>query len=199
MWPIKIILLPTDFSACSQEAFRLACSLAHEHKARLIVLHVTSMPDLAYKGYGAPGSPLMADEYVAKVHQDLDKLQLPDPQVRCEHRLEEGDPASEIIRVAAETAADLIVMGTDGQTGLRHLLSGASKTPGMTALKTPNLPRGEKKRSTKKASSFVKPQSDRDESAPPYGRERMPPAKSRASGRLSRTSDSSRSSASAWP
>jgi nucleotide-binding universal stress UspA family protein len=115
----------TDFSERSQDAFQLACSLARDHGARLIILHVTSMPDLAYKGYGAPGSPLLADEYLAKVRQDLEKLQPSDPQLVFERRLEEGDPASEIIRVAAETGTDVIVMGTHGQTGLRHLLMGS--------------------------------------------------------------------------
>jgi nucleotide-binding universal stress UspA family protein len=125
MWPIKTILHPTDFSECSQDAFRLACSLARDHGARLVVLHVTSMPDLAYKGYGAPGSSLLAEEYLTRVRQDLEKLHAPDPQLPFERRLEEGEPVSEILQIAAETHAGLIVMGTHGQTGLRHLLMGS--------------------------------------------------------------------------
>jgi nucleotide-binding universal stress UspA family protein len=125
MWLIKTILHPTDFSDGSRDAFLLACSLARDHGARLIVLHVTSVPDLAYKGYGAPGSPLLAEEYLARARQELEKLQPPDPRPSFERRVEEGDPVTEIIRVAAETVAGLIVMGTHGQTGLRHLLMGS--------------------------------------------------------------------------
>jgi nucleotide-binding universal stress UspA family protein len=125
MLPIKTILHPTDFSDCSKDAFRVACSVARDHHARLIILHVTSMPDLAYKGYGMPGSPLLAEEYLAKVRQDLDQLQPSDPPVPCEHRLEEGEPVQEILRVAAETGTSLIVMGTHGQSGLGHLLMGS--------------------------------------------------------------------------
>jgi nucleotide-binding universal stress UspA family protein len=125
MLPIKTILHPTDFSDCSQDAFRLARSLTRDQGARLIVLHVTSVPDLAYKGYGAPGSPLLAEEYRRKVRQDLERLQPPDPQLGFERRLEEGDPVTEILRVAAEAGADLIVMGTHGKTGLRHVLMGS--------------------------------------------------------------------------
>jgi len=40
MLAIRIILHPTDFSEQSDHAFRLACSLARDHGARLIVLHV---------------------------------------------------------------------------------------------------------------------------------------------------------------
>jgi nucleotide-binding universal stress UspA family protein len=36
-----------------------------------------------------------------------------------------GKPAEEILRVAREEGVDLIVMGTDGRTGVRHLLLGS--------------------------------------------------------------------------
>jgi universal stress protein A len=148
MWSIKTILHPTDFSDCSQGALRVACSLARDHGARLIVLHVTSLPDLGYKGFGLPGSPLQAEEYLTKVRQDLERVQPPEPQVPFERRLEEGDPVTEILRVAAETDASLIVMGTHGQTGLRHVLLGSvaeqvvrrAPCPVLT-LKTPAAPK----------------------------------------------------------
>jgi nucleotide-binding universal stress UspA family protein len=124
MWPIRTILHPTDFSACSRHAFQLAYSLAHDHGGHIIVLHVTTIPDLPYKGYGGPGLPLMAEEYLQDVRQELEKVQSPNPEVAIERRLAEGDPASEIIRIAAETATDLIVMGTHGRTGLPHVLMG---------------------------------------------------------------------------
>jgi nucleotide-binding universal stress UspA family protein len=122
---VKTILIPTDFSEPAQGAFQVACSLARDHGARLIILHVTSIPDLAYKGYGTPGAPLLVEEYLAKVRQDLERVQPSDPKLVYERRLEEGDPASEIIRTAAETGTNLIVMSTHGQTGLRHLLMGS--------------------------------------------------------------------------
>jgi nucleotide-binding universal stress UspA family protein len=125
MLSIRAILHPTDFSRGSEYAFQLACSLARDHGARLIVVHVTSVPDLAYKGFGAPGSPLQVEQYLALARQNLEKLPSLDPRLPFERRLEEGDPASEIVRVAAETNTDLIVMGTHGQTGLRHLLMGS--------------------------------------------------------------------------
>jgi transposase len=76
IWPIKTILHPPGFSDRSQDAFRLACCLTRHQAARLIVLHVTTLPDLAYKGYGAPGSPLLAQEYRRKVRQVLERLQM---------------------------------------------------------------------------------------------------------------------------
>ncbi len=42
-----------------------------------------------------------------------------------ESRVGVGKPAEEILRVAREEGVDLIVMGTHGHTGLRHLLLGS--------------------------------------------------------------------------
>jgi nucleotide-binding universal stress UspA family protein len=36
-----------------------------------------------------------------------------------------GKPAEEIVRVAQEEGVDLVVMGTHGRTGVRHLLLGS--------------------------------------------------------------------------
>ena len=42
-----------------------------------------------------------------------------------EHRLREGDAAEEVLRVADDVGADLIVMGTHGRTGLGRVLMGS--------------------------------------------------------------------------
>jgi nucleotide-binding universal stress UspA family protein len=125
LWPIRTILHPTDFSECSRDAFQLACSLARDYGARLIVLHVTTVPDLPYKGYSAPASPTSEEEYLATVRKAIDALRPGGPQLTVERRFEEGDPASKIRDVASEIGADLIIAGTHGRTGLRHLLMGS--------------------------------------------------------------------------
>jgi nucleotide-binding universal stress UspA family protein len=57
--------------------------------------------------------------------EQLDRLAAPRDDVRAEHRLAEGDAAAEIVRVADEIKADLVVMGTHGRTGLGRLLMGS--------------------------------------------------------------------------
>jgi quercetin dioxygenase-like cupin family protein len=42
-----------------------------------------------------------------------------------EHRLAEGDPAEEVLRLASALRCDLIVMGTHGRTGLGRILTGS--------------------------------------------------------------------------
>src|SRR5439155_22269948 len=58
------------------------------------------------------------------VRRQLNQLAVP-PGVLAERRLEEGDEAAQILRVADEAHANLIVMGTHGRTGLSRLLMGS--------------------------------------------------------------------------
>ncbi len=112
MIPIRTILHPTDFSGHAEHAFQLACCLARDQGARVIVLHVGEQPPTP------PG-------HREALEGQLRRVQAPDAKVRVEHRLEQGTPDGEILRVAQETNCDLIVMGTQGKMGIgRTVLPG---------------------------------------------------------------------------
>jgi nucleotide-binding universal stress UspA family protein len=124
MLPIRTILHPTDFSEHSRHAFHLACALARDYNARLIVMHVASPPTAIYDG------GMMA------LQPDLDELRLTleavrpdDPKVRVEHQLKEGYAPSEIVNAAREYACDLIVLGTHGRSAAARLLMGSVAEP----------------------------------------------------------------------
>ena len=122
MLAIKTILHPTDFSERSNFAFRLACSLARDYGARLMVVHVAEPPVPIYgNGLVLPPAQAPKETVLARLQQLLPK----DPKVQVEHRLTEGDAAIEILRIAGEIKCDLIVMGTHGRTGLGRLLMGS--------------------------------------------------------------------------
>jgi nucleotide-binding universal stress UspA family protein len=122
MLPIQTILHPTDFSDRSGNAFQLACALTRDYGARLVVLHVSVPPTVVYgEGILPPDPEVLRQE----AKEQLDRLQAPQADVRAERRLEEGDPATEVLRVAQEIGANLIVMGTHGRTGLGRLLMGS--------------------------------------------------------------------------
>jgi nucleotide-binding universal stress UspA family protein len=121
MLDIKTILYPTDFSTRSEAAFFVACSLAGALKARLLILHVYPRPVC----HGEVTARQQPNGFHELLWQDLAKIQSPDPSVDIEHRLEEGDASTEIVRMAQEVPCDLIVMGTHGRTGLPRLLMGS--------------------------------------------------------------------------
>ena len=125
MLAIEAILHPTDFSKHSAYAFRLAGSLARDHGARLIVLHVVSTLGPEQVSHGEAVSQLQPEGYQEKLWRDLRAIQPADPAIRMQHLLAEGDPAAEIVRVAAESGCGLIVMGTHGRTGLDRLVMGS--------------------------------------------------------------------------
>jgi nucleotide-binding universal stress UspA family protein len=122
MLPIRKILHPTDFSEYSEAAFRLACALARDYGAPLVVLHVTSPSAVAYpEGMFVLPPALTApdlDDYLVRLRPASEGVTI-DP------RLVEGSPAHEIVQFATEELCDLIVLGTHGRTGLGRLLMGS--------------------------------------------------------------------------
>ena len=119
---MKKILFPTDFSTASDAALVHAENLAKQSSAELLILHIEE-PPLAYGGgelyYGLPEP---SSERILKMLSDVCPS---DPQLSFKHRLVMGDPATEIVRVAEEEQAELIVLGTHGRTGLSRILMGS--------------------------------------------------------------------------
>jgi nucleotide-binding universal stress UspA family protein/quercetin dioxygenase-like cupin family protein len=120
---IQTILHPTDFSENSRPAFQTACALARDYHATLLVLHVM-MPSVSPVQQGPLPDPLRAAESQESLAQ-VPWPQPSDPQIRVEHRLAEGDPAEEILRLTEVQRCDLVVMGTHGKTGLGRFLTGS--------------------------------------------------------------------------
>jgi nucleotide-binding universal stress UspA family protein len=123
MLNIRTILHPTDFSENSDYAFRLACALARDYGARLLVLHVATPPPVV--GYAEGIMIPEPAESHELIRQRLQQLRASEPEIEVEHRLVEGDGATEILQTARDTKCDLIVIGTHGRTGLIRLLMGS--------------------------------------------------------------------------
>jgi len=122
MLNIKTILCPTDFSDAADAAFHLACSLARDHGSRIELLHVVTPVTVAYtEGVMLPPTEDIKDELWAK----LDTIKPTDVAIDVGRHMVEGEPATEILRLARETNSDMIVMGTHGRRGLTRLLMGS--------------------------------------------------------------------------
>jgi nucleotide-binding universal stress UspA family protein len=118
----KKILFATDFSPASEAALKFDTELARDSKALLLITHVEELP-MPYAG----GEMYFAQpEYPnPEVKKMLEAITPPDKSVRYEHRLVMGTAADDIVRVADEEGADLIVIGTHGRTGLMRVLMGS--------------------------------------------------------------------------
>jgi nucleotide-binding universal stress UspA family protein len=121
--PIRTVLHPTDFSGPCAEAFRVACELAGDQSARLTVLHVAVPPPVA--PIGQPMPPPLPEEPRGKLEELLRLAQASAAGLQVDYRVEKGDAAPRIVGIAQETRCDLIVMGTNGRTGLGRALMGS--------------------------------------------------------------------------
>ncbi len=129
----RSILVAVDFSACSKAALLWAATTADGLGVPLIILHVVHDPEAAPGYYARSGNldhvrsmkevaeRLFADfmEATQADHGDLAAL----GAARTE--LVVGLPATRIIEVADRENVQQIVVGSQGRTGLRHLMIGS--------------------------------------------------------------------------
>ena len=125
MNPIRKILVPTDFSPHSGEAFRVAQDLARPIGASVVLFHVSRPPAVVSDGDRlllATGRAAAKD-----IWDELRKFQAKDPAVRVEHEviLSDRRDATHILQILKEQGCDLIVMGTHGRSGFWHRLFGS--------------------------------------------------------------------------
>jgi nucleotide-binding universal stress UspA family protein len=125
--PIEKVLCPTDFSIFSSRALRHAVSLARQFGAGLKVAHV--IPRMS--PYAAPPfypAPMAVDARTRELAEsELKNFVVPavEARVPVETEVREGDPWREILAMAEELPADLVVMGTHGRGGFERLFLGS--------------------------------------------------------------------------
>ncbi len=125
---IDHILCPTDFSVFSERALRHAAALARRFEARLTVLHVIPQWTPYTHAPAYFPAPMLANPSLCRhVQEDLREAIAPivDSGIAVETVLREAEPWREILTVAEEMPADLLVMGTHGRGGFEQLLLGA--------------------------------------------------------------------------
>jgi nucleotide-binding universal stress UspA family protein len=119
--PTRVILHPTDFSNAAEASLKVARLLARDHGARLILLHVAPIP-VVLEGGMVEVDPGVGLDSLDAIRARIDGPDLKQP---VEVRVERGSAAFEILRVAEEVGAGLVVMGTHGRSGVGRLLMGS--------------------------------------------------------------------------
>jgi len=136
MLPLKKILVTTDFSTLSHEGIKVAAELASAYSSELILLHVVPPPHVLTSSGVSAGK--VQDYYGELIRLAKESLQ----EVAENHfkkglsvsiKVIQGDPADEIVKLASDEKAGLIVMSTRGSSGRAPYMAGsvAVKVAGM--------------------------------------------------------------------
>lgn len=123
---LRTILVPVDFSERSRAALNYAVTLARDFAGSLLVLHVLD-PLLAA---GRLESARLREFKSSSRSEAADQLQalnreLGQTGVRTQLFLRHGPATDVIVAFAVAKKADLIIMGSQGRTGLSRLLIGS--------------------------------------------------------------------------
>jgi universal stress protein A len=122
-----ILLVAIDFSPDSERALELSIELAEQFGASIHLVHSY----LPAQELAPPYLTELAREFIERIEGEAGHgLERARDRVRergipCETHLTREIPAAAIPELAGKLGADLIVMGTRGNTGLKHLLLGS--------------------------------------------------------------------------
>ncbi|MDQ2645920.1 MAG: universal stress protein [Myxococcota bacterium] len=128
---IRCILVPVDYSEASGRALDYAQFLAEPLGAQVDVVHVWDRPsfvpnDVNIESGGKRRSlgELVRENSENEMLQFLEKHKSASGELPA-HRLLSGEPAAALVAELERGAHDLVVLGTRGHTGLKHLLLGS--------------------------------------------------------------------------
>lgn len=123
---LKNILVPIDFSECSDKALKYATAFAEQFRASLTLLYVVQVP------YGTGEAGVIDFEKYKKEMTGDGKKQLEAMAKECPKTVptqtvvRSGSAYDEIVRVAAESDIDLIIISTHGRSGLKRFFVGST-------------------------------------------------------------------------
>lgn len=123
MGAYRHILAAVDFGAGHEQVIDRARTLAHAEGARLGLIHVVEFlhMDLANE-LVLPQDVELEAQLVAAARNKLAELAAATPAAAIGQWVEMGSTKTEILRIAQEQNADLIVIGSHGRHGLGRLL-----------------------------------------------------------------------------
>jgi nucleotide-binding universal stress UspA family protein len=126
---LRKVLVPTDFSDSARHAFSYGVSFAREYKAELVLLHVVENLTVGYASDLFP-VPLaeVFEEISGYAKVELKKLgdEARGKGLNVREMVIQGKPSAEIVRVAQEETADIIVLGTHGKGMLDKAIFGST-------------------------------------------------------------------------
>ena len=119
----KKLLVLLDLSESSDRVAIAARELAAYSNAAMVILHVVDFMPTEPMGESLIPTVQIEDELIKRSREKIDGLILSLALPRATGRVEAGNTKAEILRVAEEERADLIVLGSRERHGLAILVN----------------------------------------------------------------------------
>jgi nucleotide-binding universal stress UspA family protein len=135
----KTILCAVDLSHGSERVVAQAAELAQAMSATLELLHVYRVPLIPLEEGDGETSEEELERLLARVEQELARLAEPARAlgVQVHTVLLEGGASESILRQSERSGASLVVVGTHGHSGLKHLVLGSTAERVVRQSRTP--------------------------------------------------------------
>lgn len=123
---MKSILVPTDFSACAENALTFAVEFAKHLKAKIVLLHVYHIP--AYSAdmpIPAEALEVMRDAAMEDMEKTKQTIQQNENLI-VEIKAVAGFTGINVVEESKENDVSLIILGTQGANGLKRMILGSN-------------------------------------------------------------------------
>ncbi len=130
---VRKMLVAVDYSPCSKNAVEYAVFLASKFGARVDLIHAWDRPYYAReheivlgKDTGSPKTltQVLEDTALEEMKAFMASIEVPEG-VEVHHRVCSGHVATVVLEVVGKDGYDVLVTGTHGRTGFKHMLLGS--------------------------------------------------------------------------
>jgi nucleotide-binding universal stress UspA family protein len=122
----KVILVPIDFSECSNRTLEYATHIAMRENANIWLLHVFRVPDYAVTQFGWGPQDCRSAEQEAKANLIAVEKEVLSRGIKAKACFRVGHPFEEIVSMANDPEVDLVLIGSHGCSAIKRLLLGST-------------------------------------------------------------------------
>jgi len=123
------ILVPCDFSAQANEAFKVALEVASRSKAQVSLLYILAIPQI-YPGSGEPLAidPNVYESIKEEAKEKLDKMKdiATSKSIKVDTEVVYGELVPSVRKMIESKKIDLVIMGTSGTSGFAEVFIGSN-------------------------------------------------------------------------
>ncbi|NJX16099.1 universal stress protein [Tamlana crocina] len=138
---MKKLLVPTDFSDQAENALKVAAQIAKKHNCEIYLLHMLEIPLQEVDPLGTQSALPEAMFFMKLAHKKFETLMKKDflQGITVHETVDFQEIFKGIFHVCKKHDIDLIVMGSNGVSGLREMLIGSNTEKVVRTSETPVL------------------------------------------------------------